>query len=132
MTLEANRIKNHFLRIMVLQANNSKISEYEDILAKITDSMSKADRDYKEYIKNNLTQDKIRLIKYYIYELDKLFDDFKTIFDYIVLELWKQCVSKDFEKFNKFIYSRYSKMISEVNRIKKEYLYISKIIHPIN
>ena len=127
MTLEANRIKNHFLRIMVLQANNSKISEYEDILAKITDSMSKADRDYKEYIKNNLTQDKIRLIKYYIYELDKLFDDFKTIFDYIVLELWKQCVRKDFEKFNKFIYSRYSKMISEVNRIKKEYLYISKI-----
>ena len=94
--------------------------------------MSESDKNYHECIKNNFTQDKIPFIKYYIFELDKLFNDFKTIFDYVKQELWKRCVNKDFEKFNKFIYSRYNKMISEVNRIKKDYIYYSKIIYSID
>ena len=114
-------IKYKALKRRIEKLDSHEISNYESLLEEIVECMLRYQRFYRSHINDDSDVD-ISHLKKYIRMLDELFDDFKTILDYIKQEFWKSCVSKDVEKFNELIHLKYEKMLLDVNRIKKNYV----------
>jgi len=119
------KIKNARLRDHIQTLNEPNMTSYEQTLIKITIASAKLEKELHNIIKskteateNHLITQLLSMIRFCFGEINDLYNDFNTVFNFIKLGLQEKLVNKDFNKFDKFFYSRYGDILMEINRIK--------------
>ena len=120
-----NKFKSYNLKIHIQTLNEPNITFSEQILIEIVAFSNDKEKQFNNVVQLFL-EDEIPNRQYYpminhcFREICNLYEDFYLLFNFIIQQLENKLINKNYNKFEKFISSRYENLLLEINIIKND------------
>ena len=113
------KFKSYNLKIHIQTLNEPNITVYEQVLIRIVAVSNDIEKQFNNMVQLFL-KDKSLNTQYYpmirvcFREISNLYEDFYLLFNFIIQQIENKLINKNYNKFEKFISSRYENLLLEI------------------